>query len=203
MNKNEKFMPGQIVFWRFNRENRGFFTIPEKPIKGEEFWRTQGYIPIVADDNSVQWADPMELWKPDEAFRRFGNEINPLMAIFTDARNSVINAITRFVSNTKEKKLELGFEITTHNDYRQVNRHFTSLHQSLTNCCFVEYEDSEAIPDYLADDPDDEADEYSELIDDLPLDELYEIIQFITDKNDENKREHQEPGGSRDKNAQP
>ena len=202
MSKTEKFIPGQIDFWRFNRENRGFYTIPEHHIKGEEFWRSQGYIPILADDNTVNWADPLELWKPDEAFRRFGNDINPLMAIFTEARNSVIRAIERYVSNTENHKLKLGFEITTHGDMGLVHRHFTSLYQGVNTCCFVEYEDSEAIPDYLADDPDEDADEYSELIDDLSLDELYEIIHFITEQNNENKREYQQSGSSNHYNTQ-
>ena len=182
----EPYMSGEIVFWRSLGENRGFFKRFNMPVKGEEFWRSQGLVPITSNEEGVKWAFPDDLYKPEDAFKKWGNVINPLMAIFTDARECILNALAKYVWNTKEKKVKLGFEVTDLNDDGTiVNRHYTSIYLD-PFICIVEYEEEPSSPDHLKDDENDAPEKKTEPIEDMSLDELFEIINFIDQKSKEN-----------------
>lgn len=184
----EPYMSGETVFWRTLGENRGFFKRFNMPVKGEEFWRSQGLVPITSNEQGIKWAFPDDLYKPEDAFKRWGNEINPLMAIFTDARESVLNALASYVWNTKEKRVKLGFEVTGCNDNGIfVNRHYTSIYMD-HHICQVEYEEEPTYPDHLNEDEEDAPEEFKEPIEDMSLNELFEIINFIDQKDANSSR---------------
>ena len=185
----EPYMSGETVFWRSLGENRGFFKRYNTPIKGERFWRSQGFVPIISDKEGIKWVSPDELYKPEDAFKRWGNEINPLMAIFTDARESVLNALAKYVYNTPEKKVKLDIGVTEYNEDNGMlyHRHYTLLYIE-HYICQVEYKESPKISDYLSDDEYVEPEIVTEPIEDLSLDRLFEIINFITDQNNGNKQ---------------
>lgn len=182
----EPYMSGVIVFWRSLGENRGFFKKFDMPVEGEGFWRSQGFVPITSNEQGIKWVSPDELYKPEDAFKKWGNEINPLMAIFTDARESVLNALAKYVWNTKEKKVKLGFEVTGYNEESGVlvNRHYTSIYLD-PYICLVEYEEEPANPDPLDEEEQDAPEKMKEPIEDMSLNELFEIINFIDQKNKE------------------
>ena len=101
----EPYMSGKIVFWRSWGVNMGFFSRDSTPHKQEgEYWKSQGYVPITSERHGQRWADPNDLYSPADAFKRWGNEINPLMAIFTEAKESVLNALRSMCWNTPEKE---------------------------------------------------------------------------------------------------
>ena len=175
----EPYMSGETVFWRSLGENRGFFKRFNMPIKGEGFWRSQGFVPITSNEAGIKWVSPDELYKPEDAFKRWGNDINPLKAIFQDARESVLNALAKYVWNTKDKKIKLGFEVTWHDTdkMRLVYLHFTEIRLS-HGICEAVFEESNAIPDPL-DDEADEPEQRIESIEDMPMSLIAEIIDFI------------------------
>ena len=179
----EPYMSGETVFWRSLGENKGFFKRFNMPIEGEGFWRSQGFVPITSNEQGIKWVSPDELYKPKDAFKRWGNEINPLMAIFTDARESVLNALAKYVWNTKEKRMKLGFEVTWHDTElgRFVNLHFSKIRFN-HYICEVVYEKSWAYPDYLNEEEEKEETLQIDPIEDMPLDLIYEIINYINDK---------------------
>lgn len=182
----EPYMSGETVFWRSLGKNMGFFKRHNTPVDGEGFWRSQGLVPIISDEQGLKWVLPNDLYKPEDAFRRWGNEINPLMAILMDARESVLNALAKYVWNIKDKRLKLGFEITWHDNElgRLVNLHFTEIRLN-HYICEVEFEESWAYPDFLSGEEEQESEQKIEPIEEMPLDLLYEIIRFIDEKNKE------------------
>ena len=52
--------------------------------------------------------------------------------------------------------------------------------------CQVEYEEEPAYPDHLNEDEEDAPEEFKEPIEDMSLNELFEIINFIDQKSKEN-----------------
>lgn len=182
----EPYMSGVIVFWRTLGENMGFFKRFNMPVEGHEYEKSMGYVPISSENQGIRWADPKDLYSPEDAFKKWGNATNPLMAIFTDARERVLNALAEYVWNTKEKRVQLGFEVTEYNEENGllVTRHYTSIYLD-PYICLVDYEESPAVPDYLADDDEYSPEPVTEAIEDMTLDRLFEIINFITEKNNE------------------
>ena len=164
----------------------GFFKKVNMPIEGEGFWRSQGFVPLTSNEQGIKWVSPDELYRPEDAFKRWGNDINPLKAIFQDARESVLNALAKYVWNTKDKKIKLGFEITWHDsDIKQlVYLHFREIRLN-HYICEVVFEESNAIPDPL-DDEADEPEQRAEAIEDIPLSLIAEIIDFIHEKSKDN-----------------
>lgn len=182
-------MSGKIVFWRSLGVNIGFFKRFDTPQGGGEYWKSQGYVPISSERQGQRWADPNDLYSPADAFKRWGNEINPLMAIFTEARESVLNAIAKYVWNTKEKRIRLDIGVTDYNEDNGMlyHRHYTSIYME-HYICIVEYKESPKIADYLSDDEYVEPETVTEPIEDMSLDRLFEIINFITDQNNGNEK---------------
>lgn len=102
------------------------------------------------------------------------------MAIFTEARESVLNAIAKYVWNTPEKKVKLNIGATEYDEVNdiQIHRHYTSINLD-PYICLVEYEESPKNDDeYIA------PETKTEPIEDMSLDRLFEIIKYITEKND-------------------
>ncbi len=173
-------MSGKIVFWRSLGVNMGFFKRFDTPQGGGEYWKSQGYVPITSERHGQRWADPNDLYSPSDAFKRWGNEINPLMAIFTEARESVLNAIAKYVWNTPDKKVKFNIGATEYDEVNdiQIHRHYTSIYLD-PYICLVEYEESPKNDDeYIA------PETKTEPIEDMSLDRLFEIIKYITEKND-------------------
>ena len=180
----EPYMSGKIVFWRSLGVNMGFFRMFDTPQAGGEYWKSQGYVHLSSERHGQRWADPNDLYSPADAFKRWGNQINPLMAIFTEARESVLNAIAKYVWNSPEKKVKLNIGVTEYNENNDilVHRHYTSIYLD-PYICIVEYEESAKNPDYICDDEYVEPEKKTEPIEDMSLDRLFEIINFITEEN--------------------
>ena len=175
----EPYMSGKIVFWRSLGVNMGFFKRFDTPQGGGEYWKSQGYVPVTSERHGQRWADPNDLYSPADAFKRWGNEINPLMAIFTEAKESVLNAIAKYVWNTPEKKVKLNIGVTEYDEDNDIliYRHYTSIYLD-PYICLVEYEESAKSDDeYIV------PDTKTEPIEDMSLDKLFEIINFITEQN--------------------
>lgn len=181
MNKNENNISGKLKYWRSQGTNRGFVRTTDAPQKDEGKWRSMGFVPVLAKEKGLQWAFPDELYDPEDAFKRFGNEIEPLMTIYKQASESVINALARYVSNTDGQKIKLGFELYLYNGERLALYHFTSIYIK-HYVCYIDYEE---IFGYTEDEELGEEENHSDEIDEVPMNVLYEIISFITKKNEQ------------------